>query len=201
MSKEQANARQRKWNYALNRVRALLRGEGNLECCDICGKTVRFIWWADTEIWYAVRGDRNDGGTLCMACFDELATSQHVLLLWSPQVHSGFGKEYAQLRGQADPPPWQWTPPSAIVLNEEPPYWIATDRLSGIVVLGDSQTQALRRLADTLAKGWRCDLENIQRNPLYESSHKVGQVHIIADDDTGIVYSVMPAYKLVRHDT
>ena len=51
--------------------------------CERCGEEIAVVWYAPHELWRRISGHNDDGGRLCMRCFDALAEEQGILLRWT----------------------------------------------------------------------------------------------------------------------
>lgn len=68
-------------------LRRLFGHEG--EICNLCGRRYpTFTWWADSELWDRVVGDRY--GLLCPRCFARLADEKGMWVCWTALPHDAW---------------------------------------------------------------------------------------------------------------
>jgi hypothetical protein len=52
------------------------------EWCRSCGDPYSVVWWAEGDLWEALTGRTDGGGTLCPSCFARLADEAGVTIEW-----------------------------------------------------------------------------------------------------------------------
>lgn len=52
-----------------------------MEVCCICKKGYKTLWTAPDEVWRKLNGG-NEGGLICIGCFDSIAKKNGVTLYW-----------------------------------------------------------------------------------------------------------------------
>lgn len=60
------------------------------EVCGECGRPVEQAWLADNETWQNVMGD--EGGLLCISCFDAMLEGHGHFVRWVPEVRDGAAR-------------------------------------------------------------------------------------------------------------
>jgi hypothetical protein len=52
-----------------------------MEVCSICKREYRAVWTAPDDLWKKLNGG-NEGGLICMGCFDKIARKNGLVLYW-----------------------------------------------------------------------------------------------------------------------
>lgn len=52
-----------------------------METCSICKKEYHTIWTAPDELWKKLNNG-NEGGLICLGCFDKIARENGLVLYW-----------------------------------------------------------------------------------------------------------------------
>jgi len=52
-----------------------------METCQICKKGYQTVWSAPDNLWKKLNGN-NEGGLICLNCFDRIAKENGITLYW-----------------------------------------------------------------------------------------------------------------------
>lgn len=68
------------------------------ETCQNCGKPVGLVWAAPDDLWAKVSGFPDEGGILCILCFDEFADRKGIFLTWRPSIYESYEERMEKVR-------------------------------------------------------------------------------------------------------